>query len=324
MKNDSLVSIVIPVYNTAEYLNECVKSCAGQTYRNCEVILVDDGSTDNSGAICEELSNTFGNVFAYHKVNGGLSDARNYGVKKCNGEYIMFVDADDVVGRSIVEYLLDLLLKYESEVSICGLKHFKDGETPDFEVSGGDERITSENAIVELLYQKRISTSACARLYKRNLISQCSFIKGQLFEDNLYSFDILQKADGIALGDACLYGYRHREKSITTKPFSRKDFDIINIGKEIINKAKNMPDSVQKAAVAYQNSNAMRIYLTAKEEYFSDDEYKYCIDFLTNNMRQTILDSDARFKLRVSLFLFGVHFPRKIMCLIRNGRGRWN
>ena len=113
----NLVSIIVPVYNIEDYIETCINSILKQTYKNIEIIIVDDGSNDNSGKICDELKNKDPRIFVYHKENGGLSDARNFGISKVNGDYITTVDGDDFVGEMYIKNLVELLIKNNADIS---------------------------------------------------------------------------------------------------------------------------------------------------------------------------------------------------------------
>ena len=113
------ISIIVPVYNVEQYLERCVESLINQTYKNIEIILVDDGATDNSGQLCDELAQRDPRIVVYHKVNGGLSDARNYGIDKASGDYIGFIDSDDFIDDDMYEVLLSNILEYNAFISFC-------------------------------------------------------------------------------------------------------------------------------------------------------------------------------------------------------------
>ena len=121
--NKELISIVVPVYNVEKYLDKCVKSIINQTYDYLQIILVDDGSKDNSGKLCDLWEQRDRRIITKHKDNGGLSDARNYGVKFAEGKYVMFVDSDDIISEYIVEYLMKLIYETNSDISICDPLH---------------------------------------------------------------------------------------------------------------------------------------------------------------------------------------------------------
>ena len=119
MNEKPLISVVVPVYNVAKYLKKSIESIVNQTYTNLEIILVDDGSKDESGDICEDYSLKDSRIIVIHKPNGGLSDARNAGIKQAKGEYITFVDSDDTIDYDMIEFLYDLILKFNTKMSIC-------------------------------------------------------------------------------------------------------------------------------------------------------------------------------------------------------------
>ena len=122
---NNLVSVIVPIYKVEEYLRECVDSITGQTYKNLEIILVDDGSPDRCGEICEEYARNDKRITVYHKENGGLSDARNYGMARSHGEYITFVDSDDVIRADFVETLMGLIHKHDADISVASLVSFR-------------------------------------------------------------------------------------------------------------------------------------------------------------------------------------------------------
>ena len=120
-KNDILVSVILPVYNVEKYLIKCLDSVIRQTYQKLEIILVDDGSTDSSGKICDEYANKDGRIKVFHKKNGGLSDARNYGIERSTGEYLAFIDSDDYVDDDYIEFLMNLTESGKYKISLCSL-----------------------------------------------------------------------------------------------------------------------------------------------------------------------------------------------------------
>ena len=230
---EDLVSIVVPVYNVIQYLDVCMKSILNQTYQRIEVILVDDGSTDGSEQKCDYYARIDDRVVAIHKKNGGLSDARNKGIALAKGTYIMFVDSDDIISLNIVNYLHSICEKYSADISICDPVHCYSTD----EISFQDEReikvLNADDAIVEMLYQKSFLVSAWGKLFRREFFDDILFPYGMLFEDSAIMYKIFNKASKIVYGDAKLYGYMHREGSITTSKFSKKDCDIIKICQHI-------------------------------------------------------------------------------------------
>lgn len=324
MNDDYSVSIVIPVYNVIDYLSECVESCLNQTYENIEIVLVDDGSTDQSGEMCDVFASRNSKIKCIHKENGGLSDARNCGVMNCSCDFVMFVDSDDIICKDLVKELIESIIMYKADVAVCGIAHFISGQEPLFRDTNRISVLSSDDALIDFLYQKNISTSSCGKLYKRELVEKTPFVKGQRFEDNLFLYKVFSICSRVVCSDSQQYGYRHRDSSITTGSFSEVDFDIIGIGKEIIKKTKDKSVKIKKAVMAYQCANCLRIYLTATSDYTFDSRFVYSVKYLQKNSRYVLCDTSARKKERIALLMFMVRTPRKIMQRIRNKKSRWN
>ena len=182
MKDEPLISIIIPVFNVERYLERCVESVLGQTYRHLEIFLVDDGSTDSSGEICEHLKKKDARIKVIHKINGGLSDARNAALDIVRGEWITFIDSDDWVEKKYVECLYEKAVKTNSQISI-GSFVTTSGATRTEEKELYNIVMDNEEAISNLLYQKYYTTSAWGKLYKSELFDKIRFPVGKLYED---------------------------------------------------------------------------------------------------------------------------------------------
>ena len=213
-----LISVIVPVYNVETYLNECVDSILRQTYKNLEIILVDDGSTDNSGAICDEYAKKDSRIKVFHKENGGASTARNYGIDQANGEFLGFVDSDDYIEKELYELLMESLVKNNADVSACGYISFRDGsnekeERIDFY---GGEVFTSESFAKILSLEKNGAAviSPCNKLYKREVFSKIRYPEGQAYEDPYVITDIFDSIEKFVFVKKALYYYRQRQGSI--------------------------------------------------------------------------------------------------------------
>ena len=181
--NKPLISIILPVYNVSAYLEKCLDSVLSQDYENLEIILVDDGSTDESPEICDRYKEKDNRITVIHKENGGLSDARNAGSSMAHGEYITFVDSDDSIQSEYVSYLYSLIEKYHTKMSLC--THtvvFEDGSVQVYG-DGSDEVLDSKECIRRMLYHDVIDTSAWAKLYHRDLVKKIPYPVGMQYED---------------------------------------------------------------------------------------------------------------------------------------------
>ena len=231
---DDLISVVIPVYNVKKYLRRCVKGVLAQTYKNLEVILVYDGSTDGSAELCDELFHTDKRIVVFHKQNGGLSSARNYGVRAANGDYICFVDSDDTVDEDYVETLHDIIVKYKVKLAICSHRVFYAGHKTAVDMSTGESgKIDSKTVIQRLLYADGIDTSSWAKMFTKDVLLKHPFPEGRNFEDAATTYLYFDSVKYIGLNSVAKYNYYIRRMSISQKPFDKTKMDLITATKEM-------------------------------------------------------------------------------------------
>lgn len=231
---EPLISIVIPVYNVEKELDRCIVSVLKQTYTNLEIILVNDGSTDNSGIKCEDYKTKDSRIKVIHKNNGGLSEARNFGMDEANGELITFIDSDDYVTNDYVEYLYNMMSKNDADVSIVENKKVW-GELEELDKNLDEEIIfNSLDAVEDLLYQKHIENSAWAKLYKRKLFEGIRYPCGMLYEDLGTTYKVLLRAEKIVWSNIQKYYYYQRENSIMYRKFTSKNMDRIILSEKML------------------------------------------------------------------------------------------
>lgn len=214
---NELVSVVVPVYKVEPYLERCIRSIIGQTYDNLEIILVDDGSPDRCGAICDRFAREDPRIKVYHKTNGGLSDARNYGVERANGKYLAFVDSDDYISPQYIAYLLELLVKYDADISCCCMEKTTAATSAfDIDASIPKERLfTGKEACRELFGRfYGVLVTACGKLYKIEIVKQYPFPVGRKHEDEATTCKYSYAANRVAVGNRCLYAYYQNPNSI--------------------------------------------------------------------------------------------------------------
>lgn len=219
MGRDDLISVIVPVYNVESYLVQCIDSLINQTYTNLEIILVDDGSTDTSGQICDEYARKDDRIVVVHKTNGGLSDARNAGLKVARGAYITYVDSDDFLYSSrAYELLVSGIETSNAKISVCRYVEFCDDtdikEITDISVSVL-EMSTNEYLHNCYTYKKGYSYSVWKFLYKKEVVENVWFEKDRVWEDVLYTAEILTKSESVAFVNAELYAYRINPQSIS-------------------------------------------------------------------------------------------------------------
>ena len=224
---DEKISVIVPVYNVEQYLERCVDSIINQTYKNLEIILVNDGSTDNSGQLCDELAKRDSRIKVIHKKNGGLSDARNVGVDEAKAELIGFIDSDDYIDEDMYELLINNLKAANADLSMCG--HYDVyNNVPEVQVVDKKTwELSPQEAIRMVMEAKILSVTAVNKLYKKSLFSDLKFEIGKIAEDAFIMIKLLDKCNKIVATNEKKYYYVHRENSITTQKFSLKFLNVI-------------------------------------------------------------------------------------------------
>lgn len=237
------VSIIVPVYNVERYLDKCMTSLVEQTYSNIEIVLVDDGSKDKSGEICDKWAAKDARVIVIHKENGGLSDARNHGIRNSNGKYIVCVDSDDYVDSDYIEYLYSLIVKHNTKMSICQHKvMLNDTISKDYGHSG-EESIPAKECIERMLYHDVIDTSAWAKMYERSLFNTVEYPFGKTYEDIATTYKLMMQCPTIAVGYESKYYYIVRRDSIVNCEFNERKLDLLDMTDEMgVNILKAYPD----------------------------------------------------------------------------------
>ena len=221
------ISVIVPVYNVEQYLERCVDSIINQTYTNLEIILVNDGSTDNSGKLCDELAKKDERIRVIHKENGGLSDARNRGIEEAESDLVGFIDSDDYIDNDMYEILLKNLNNTDADLSMCALYDVYNN-TPEAQVTNKETwKLSSEQAIKMVMEAKILSVTAVNKLYRKSLFSDLKFEVGKIAEDAFIMVKLLDKCEKIVATNKKKYYYVHRENSITTQKFSTKFLNVI-------------------------------------------------------------------------------------------------
>lgn len=213
-----LISIIVPVYNTEKYLEKCIESIIRQTYSHLEIILVDDGSTDGSAKICDEYAQKERRIRVIHKENGGLSDARNTGIKHATGSLIGFVDSDDYIAPHMYQILYENLKKYQADIAICGIQEVDEKGQFLNSFHKPDEKenrvLNTEEALYLLIEGKDIQTNAYDKLYKAELFTNIQYPQGKNVEDLATTYRLLDKANCIVKTNQIVYYYVQRKNSI--------------------------------------------------------------------------------------------------------------
>ena len=210
-----LVSIIVPVYNVEAYIERCIRSIVKQTYKNIEVILVNDGSTDNSGNLCNKWSNIDSRIKLVNKMNGGLSDARNWGLEKATGSFVLFIDSDDWIHEDMLMNLMKAIIRHGADIACCGLIEARDNLTNNLPWFHDEMLLTRNEALDYLIDNTLLTSHVVTKLYRRSILKYNIFPKGIIYEDLYIMHKIFNKCKKIAIVPECLYYYYCRPDSIS-------------------------------------------------------------------------------------------------------------
>ena len=298
-----LISVIIPVYNSKNYLENSIQSILAQTYQYLEIIIVDDGSTDGSGEVCDLLAETDDRIVVVHKDNGGQSDARNCGLDIANGEYIAFVDSDDSIDPRMYEILLENMIANEAHISCCGtVLKYEDGRTGYFNDDISYFRVYSKNeAMVEFTNNRIITASLWDKLYHRSVFDGLRLKKGIIYEDfQIIPYCIL-KADNVVYTGVPLYFYNVTSISTIRGHRSTKLFDIIPVCAELTELYKNVcPEGLPGMENQYID-HCLTLFYASYDDPAWEREKDEIFKILSSVDRKTFADlyPDNKIKLRM-------------------------
>ena len=313
-----LISVIIPVYNVEKYIIRCIDSVLNQTYTNLEIILVNDGSTDTSGELCDELAKDDKRIRVIHKKNGGLSDARNVGSRESKGEYILFIDSDDYIHVDMINTLYKQIINESADVSVCGVMNvYLNNQNPqckDAEIYFVCEK---EDFLREYLIGEKIPGSICNKLLKRTIVEQLNFPVGKIYEDAFYHYDLINVSEKFVVNTKPYYYYFHREGSITTTPFRKADLIYIYIYKKYFDLIKDRYVNLEEQGffrLAYSYFYVLDKMLIEKN-YQRFEEYDNVVNFLKNNALKIFKNKIFRKGRRISVLalMVNVRLYRKLL-----------
>lgn len=282
-----MISVIVPIYNVEKYLSKCIESIINQTYKDLEIILVDDGSTDSSGKICDEFATKDNRIKVIHKNNGGVSSARNQGLDKANGDYIAFVDSDDYIEKDMYEKMINIINKYGVDIVSCNYNHVNGKIEPFFSLDK-DEYIDNKTELIEKIFQyKNYDMILFNKLYKKYIWNNIRFPIGiNLAEDLMMLYPTINLANKFYCMKEALYNKMNRDNGLTN---STKIEDYINnvIGyEEFLIKVK------QNKLLDYE-----RILVSCYDGLFR--HYKHLLDYIYiyNNLEYEKLKKEIENKL---------------------------
>lgn len=318
------ISIIVPIYNVENYLDKCIKSIVNQSFKNLEIILVDDGSPDNCPAICDEWAKKDNRIKVIHKENGGLSDARNAGLAVATGEYIAFVDSDDYIEADMYKKLLSVALNNKCDIVSCKLRMVYENDK-NFVTKDDSEDIiiySTEDAMSALIDDK-IRQVVWNKLYKADIVKNIPFEVGKYHEDEFWSYQAIGNATKIAAIDYTGYNYLQRSGSIMGNGYSLKRLDAVEakcLRQEYLD--NNVPVLSQQGLInliftcVYHGQLAL-IYLCKHERTFSLKKLKEILTIYLSNIDSSHLSKKQNFW--INLLKLSFVFTCKLRNFIKIG-----
>lgn len=272
-----MLSIIIPVYNAEKYINQCIESILKQHYEDIEIILVNDGSSDRSGEICDYLSETHYNIHVYHKINGGASSARNLGLSKAKGDWIYFMDSDDYLKDSFFE---KIVLNINPDIDCVIFQHSLNGNSKDFQLILDECTVyTGQELLLELYQQDKMFVPVWKYIYKRNwLISKgFRFVEGIIYEDEVWTKTLLCHASKVQFINWIGYDYNIRDNSVMTTLHTKKNYQskliaashIDNLINSKVKLDKRLKYILKKESASYFMNSCLNIYKCKEASLYS-------------------------------------------------------
>lgn len=278
------ISVIVPVYKVEPFLDRCVQSIVGQTYRNLEVILVDDGSPDNCSSLCDAWAAEDNRVKVIHKVNGGLSDARNAGIAVATGELMGFVDGDDWIAPDMYQHLHDLMMTDHSDIAACGVEMvWEDGTSSRMFTKSGNCVLNREEAMRSIIEESWLKQPVWYKLYKTALIMDIPFPVGKYHEDVFWSYQAVAKAERVSVSDQVGYYYLQRNGSIMGEEYSLKRLDVVEAKRQRLT-------FVQEAFPQFATTAQLDLFFTClyhgqlSEKYLSHETQKKAFRILKDTI----------------------------------------
>ena len=304
MDREPLISVIVPVYNVEDYLDQCMESIVAQSYRHLEILVVNDGSTDSCGEKCDQWAQRDDRIQVIHQPNGGLSAARNSALDVMHGELVMMVDSDDVLHPECAATLLDIMFKEEATMVIGDYIPFTDDQPqwPTEQERPTLHRFNEQSAMLSILYQKGLTHSAWGRLYRAELFDDIRYPVGMYYEDFAIIYPLLKKCDKVVKVDCPLYGYRQRMNSILDT-FSPKRAHVIDIGEKLEQQTLLSDQKYANAARSRLLSAYFNILLLSNQDKTSDHQAlkDHCWEGIKRLRFKRLIDPNVRLKNKLGI-----------------------
>lgn len=304
------VSIIIPMYNAEDYIDFCIKSLLEQTYKDLEIIMVDDGSIDRTYEICNEYKEKNRNIKIIKKENGGAADARNIGIANATGDYYTFVDSDDFIDKNYIERIVKIIEKEKCDIVITNLQKVQRRNIKKIYNKKIKKYIfSSEQAIEAVMYQKKFDSAVIGKFFNKRCFEEIKFPKGNIYEDIAIICNLFDMANKIVFTNVNGYYYFIREESITHSKFVSQKMQLIGVCEANQKFIAEKYPRLEKAAIARKTNSALHLYL----QISNDEKYKYnkeenkIWNIIKENRKNVLVNRKVRLKTKLALIfsIFG-------------------
>ncbi len=324
--DNPLISVIVPVYKAEAYLEKCIKSIINQTYRNLEIILVDDGSPDKCGEICDEFAERDSRIRVIHKENGGQSSARNAALDIMTGDYVGFVDSDDWIEPNMYEHLYELILKNNAQIAACGLQcDYSNGKivyfNDQYPAHKNIENFSKIDALCELTIARKITNSPCDKLFSRYIFENIRMREGTVYEDFEIMPSCVEKAEIIVYDPMPLYHYIMTQDSTTRGTISSRRFFEAEISRNIIEYYKlNYPSLYNHVLARHIEICLNIIYESSNLEEFKKNREELIKEIREKRFTKGFKLLNKKNKIKYLLFRINVNLFTVLMAKYHEGK----
>ena len=302
-----LISVIVPVYKVEKYLNQCIESVLAQTYQNLEIILVDDGSPDRSGEICEEYAKKDTRIRVLHKSNGGLSTARNTGLQIISGAYIAFLDSDDYLAPDMYETLYRELIENDADIAVCGfVKIFEDGHTEIENAFEKKELFSGKELLDVFLVDDKIGSQSCNKLFNAKLFSGVEYPEGRIYEDLAIMHEVFHRANSVVCLAENKYYYRIHGDSTSFVQNARWAFGLYQAFADRVEYIKDLDISKDTFDICLDKASRFAVSGIRRWKRNNEQEKSYinsARQFLKKYKKQIFSNKKIRRKQKTKIFL---------------------
>ena len=296
-----LISIIVPIYNVDKYLEECIESLKNQTYKNLEIILINDGSADNSEQICREEAKQDNRIVFINKKNGGAASAKNKGLKVAKGDYITFVDSDDFIEPDMIEYMVNTIKKYNSDIIQCSFINLYKNTEKFKQDKIVEQRISSKD-FLELFLTKWDSSLFWNKLFKRDVIENVFFKEGRCIDDEFFTYKCVINSKSIVTINKIVYNYRMRKSGVMKSESSQKQ--ILKDRVDYLYERYDLVRTLYKDLYKDFLEHLLTYYLIISKDYYVDEKL---LDYMKDNLKSIkgkIITSNIDIRVKIQILKF--------------------